>query len=188
MARNLDSSFAAQLAAQGWAVAIFAQLTFTTGPQYVWSGPGPFVWNGITWTGVGSLGQIGEIAEDVQVNAQGTSVSLSGIDLTLLGDSLNEIQMGLAAKIWIGALLNGVVVGTPYMKFNGVIDRSNITLSADENNPTATITLMLETRAMNHSRASNRRYTTADQHTNGYPDDTGFFYVETENDVALVWG
>jgi hypothetical protein len=36
-------------------------------------------------------------------------------------------------------------------------------------------------------RASNRRYTAADQAIN-YPNDSAFAHVEEEQDVALLWG
>jgi hypothetical protein len=184
MPRNIDAILAAGIVRSGWMPVVFVQLTFRTGIQYVWSGIGSFVWNGNTFTGVGSLGEIGDVAEGIDVKATGTSVKLSGIDPVFLSDSLDEIQCGQPARVWMGMLLNGVLVGTPYLRFSGYIDTAPI----DIGDQTCSIALALETRMSNHGRASNRRYTTADQHANGYPTDTGFSWVELMNDIALNWG
>jgi hypothetical protein len=163
--------------------AILAQLTFRSGTEYIWTGIGPLVYDAQTFTGVGSLGNIGSIVEGMDVRADGTTVSLSGIDPTLYADCMTEIQLGAPAKIWLALLSEGVVIGAPYLLFSGLVDKPTVSTGPDAIN----ISLALENRLTNLQRPTARRYTAADQHIT-YPDDTAFNWVEILNDQALVWG
>jgi hypothetical protein len=82
VARNLDSSLATALSSKLIQPVIFCQIAFQSGTEYLWSGVGDFVWNTQTWKGLGKFAQIGEITESSAVQADGTSVTLSGIGLS----------------------------------------------------------------------------------------------------------
>lgn len=112
------------------------------------------------------------------VSAQG-SIPLGS---TILTEALSDIQIGAAAKVYFGLFSNGALLGTPYLAFGGQVDQPKVKVSPD----TLTISLALENRLVNLQRASQRRYTSADQHIE-YPTDTGFNWVETLNDIALIW-
>lgn len=183
MPRQIDSSMAAALASGHIQPFFMALLSFKTSTQYVWSGVGDLVYNGNTYVGVGSLGKIGTIQEGVDVNAFGTTVTLSGIDPVLLADCQNEMIPGAQANLWFGLMTNGVILGTPYLLFKGTMDQPTITWGTD----TISITLALESKMLDLSRPSNRRYTSADQRLY-YPTDTAFSWVEQLNDLADNWG
>src|SRR5690348_11905300 len=113
MSRNLTSPLIADLTSENLYPAFLADITFTSGVSYVWSGVGSLVWNGHTYIGVGSLGQVGDVNENTEVRADGTSLTLSGIDSTLLNDCLNDIQIGAPVTVWLASLtsvgaINGV--------------------------------------------------------------------------------
>jgi hypothetical protein len=159
-------------------------LTFRSATKYIWSGPGDLVWDAQTFTGVGSLGSIGTITEGTEINADGTTVTLSGIDPVLLAECLTDIQPGAPASIWLGFVTPArVLIGTPYLQFNGCVDVPTVVPGTD----TISITLSLESRLLDMGRASCRRYTSADQRLY-YPTDSAFGWVEMLNDVALIWG
>ena len=181
--RNLDGATVAQLGASVISPAILAQLTFKTSTQFVWNGVGPLLWNGNTFVGGGGFVSMGSIVEGTSVEAAGTTVSLSGIPSTLVTECLTDIQQGAAAKIWMSFWANGGLITTPYLAFSGTVDKPSLKLGSK----TSTIALALENKLVNLQRASNRRYTAADQHL-VYPDDTGFSWVEILNDIALKWG
>src|SRR6266702_2510988 len=82
--------------------AFFVEAHFVTGPIYVWTGRGSIVWNGQTWLGVGSLGSISTIEEGAGVDAKGITLTLSGIDATLLADVMTEFQVGLPVLVRLG--------------------------------------------------------------------------------------
>jgi hypothetical protein len=146
MARELEVTYASGLAAGTIMPIRLVMLTFSTGVKYVWSGVGPLTWDGKTFDGVGNLGQIGAITETTGVEANGTTVSLSGIDPVLLADCLNDIQVGAPARIWRG-LWNqfGGLYGTPYQVFRGYVDKPTFDISAE----TLAISLSLESRVVN---------------------------------------
>ena len=184
MSRNIDSALMAAFSAGQVVPVVLVMIKLKTTTEYVWSGVGPLVWNGWTFTGVGILGEVGNIREEGEGKAEGTTLTLSGLDLATLGEALTDVRVGAPAKIWLGALGSSGLIGTPYLLFSGIVDKPGISVGAD----TVSITVPLESRMINHARANQRRYTAADQHANGYPDDSGFNFVEELNDQALVWG
>jgi hypothetical protein len=160
------------------------QLTFKSQTVYVWTGPGNLVWDGHTFLGVGTLGSIGTINEGVEVTADGTTVTLSGIDPVLLGECLTDIQPGATANIWFALVTpQCTVIGTPYLQFSGCVDVPTVTPGTD----TISISLTLESRMLDLARPTCRRYTSADQRLY-YPNDSAFGWVEQLNDQALIWG
>ena len=186
--RNLDSGLSAALAAKVLYPAILCMLTFRSATRYIWSGVGTLQYAGNSFTGVGSMGTVAAIREGTTVEAQGTQVTLSGIDPVYLSESLTDIRMGAPAKIWIAALTAQGQMVAAYQAFAGQVDKPSVAVNTDDSGKkTVSISLALENRLVNLSRASNRRYTNADQRRY-YPDDTAFSKVEELNDEALRWG
>lgn len=183
MSRALDSALANAFTTGLIQPFVMAKLTFRSQTQYVWTGVGNIVWNSQTYVGLGSLAKIGTIQEGTDVQAYGTTVTLSGIDPVLLGECMTDIQTGAPAALWFGCMSNGVIIGAPYRLFSGTMDQPTVSVGVD----TISITLALETRMLDLSRATNRRYTSADQRLK-YPTDIGFSWVEQLNDLALNWG
>jgi hypothetical protein len=134
------------------------------------------------YQGIGSLGSIGDISEGTEVKAEGATITLSGIDPALLNDCLNDIKLGAPVTLWLGLFSDGAVIAT-YPLYVGTVDRPTIPIGPDM----ISITLALENRMANLQRPSNRRYTASDQ-MYYFPTDSGFSWVETLNDIALVWG
>jgi hypothetical protein len=161
-----------------------ADLTFTSGVYHVWSGVGNLSWNGNVYQGVGDLGNVSDVVEGLSASrTDGMTLTLSGIDTTLLNDCMADVQVGAPVYIWYGLFSEGQILGAPAELFGGIIDKPSIQIGPD----TMTISLALETRMMMFKRPTARRYTTADQRRL-YPTDTGFNWVEILNDIALRWG
>lgn len=140
-----------------------------------------------TFQGLGSLGTVGTvgtITEGVDISADGTTVTLSGIDPTILGECLTDVQPGAPAKIWFALVTPDCqLIGTPYLQFSGCIDVPTVTPGTD----TVAITLSLESQMLDLGRPTVRRYTSADQRLT-YPTDSAFDSVEPLNDTSLIWG
>jgi hypothetical protein len=182
--RNLDPGLEAAFAAGVLYPAFFAMLTFRSATEYVWTGPGPIVAEDAhTYSGIGSLAGIGGVTEGLEVQASGTSLTLSGIDPALLAESLADIKSGAPAKVWIGALTPSGVLIARYLWFSGVIDKPEVS----EDDKTISITLALESRLLDFGRATQRRYTSADQRL-VHPTDMAMDWVEIQNDIAINWG
>lgn len=183
MARNLPGPMITAITSNLASPCFLVDLTLASGVQHIWSGIGSLVYGGSTYLGVGSLGAVGDINEGCDVKADGTTITLSGIDPTLLNDCLNEIQLGAPVTIWFAVFQDGAIIGAAYSIFAGTVDQPVIPIGPE----TIAITLKLENRMTNLQRPSCRRYTASDQNYD-HADDSGFNRVETLNDIALVWG
>lgn len=186
MPRALDPAFATALQS-GYILPFFAlQLTFVSGTYYLCSLPCSITFGNQTYTGTGTLGKLSGIRESIDLEATGTTVSLSGVDNSILQQCLEDIQLGAPATIYFGALdpTTAQVIGTPSVYFAGLIDQPTLQSSVTE----STISLRIESRLLRlQSGGQKRRYTTADQRL-FYPDDTGFDQVEQLSDRALKFG
>ncbi len=183
MPREISSPMLASLTSIAIRPVFMAAITFKSMVEYVWTGVGNLVYAGNTYKGVGEFGHYGGATEGSDVHAYGTTITLSGIDPTLLNECMTDIQLGAPAVIYFALLdSNGAILGTPYPAFSGVVDRPVITPGLEE----ISISLSLETKMANMMRANMRRYTAADQNLY-YPGDTAFNWVEILNDQALLW-
>jgi hypothetical protein len=182
--RNLDPAFKAQLTQSVFAPVLFVMLTFRSSVQYLCSTPFNITWNGQVFKGLGTLGGISATQEGTEVQADGISLTLSGLDPVIASECESDIQPLAPAQCWLGCMSQGQLVGTPYLFFSGVVDTPILTVTPQ----TLSITLKLENRMLLLNRASSRRYTSADQHASGYADDTAFSWVESLNDISLKWG
>jgi hypothetical protein len=181
---NLDTTLATDMAAPNYQPVILASFAFRSKTEYVWSGIGDLVWSGNTFKGIGSLGTMGPIGGGAAgVEEPGTSVTLSGIDADLLGETMADVNPFGAVSIWIGSWLNGGLHGTPYLLWQGGMGAPLIVPDVQK----FRIVLALQTKMAQLSRPTCRRYTAADQRL-AYPDDTGFNWVEIQNDIAERWG
>jgi hypothetical protein len=163
-----------------------ATLTFKSQTINAWTGYGTLTIPSsppTEYLGLGDFVKIGTITEGTDVQAYGLTLSLSGIDSNLLNESVTDIKQGAPAVLYFALLdQNGNVFGTPYPIFSGNIDKSSVHIGVE----TSTISLQLENRLADLQRASNRRYTSADQQRY-YPGDTIFAFVESLNNIALIW-
>jgi len=142
-------------------------------------------YGGNNYVGTGALGTIGGLSEGTGVQADGTTVSLSGIDPVYLAEAMTDIQLGAPAEIFFGAVnpVTGALQGVPYRIFRGVVDQPTI----DVDQSTVSITLALENRMLDLQRAQCQRYTATDQRLH-YPTDMAFDWVEILSDIALREG
>jgi len=182
--RNITSQAAEQCLQNRMQLAAFAELHFRSSVEYLWTGTGLFSWNGQTWLGIGLFGKIGVISEDSQLNAQGVSLELSGIDPVLLPEALSEIEQGLPARLWVAFFDRaGTIVPDPILCFAGRMDQPTI----DESGETATISITVENRLADLQRRLVRRFTDQDQRMD-WPRDTGFAWVGQLMDWTSAWG
>lgn len=184
MPRNLTSEYI-QALAEGYLYPVwFVAITFASGPVYVCSYNQPLYLNGTLYTGVGSLLQISTIEDGATVDARGVTVTLSGIDPTLLPATMNEFQVGLPATLYLGAFNAGgeQQVSQSVVAWSGRTDQPTITV--DEK--TASISINLESILMDMNVPVPYRWTNQDQQL-FYPGDQGFSWVNAIQSVPLYW-
>lgn len=161
-----------------------ASIQFTTGTVYAWTGIGSLVWNGQTWTGLGEFAGVSAVQESNQVQADNITLSLNGIPSDLINDALNEVSQSYAVQVYLGFMdSTGAIIVDPVKCFQGFMDVPTVQDGGD----TCTISITAENALVALQRASNRRYTTQDQHID-YPTDSGFQYVSGIQQWSGVWG
>lgn len=164
--------------------AFFVEAHFVNGPIYVWSGRGSITWNAQTWLGVGTLGTISTIEEGSGVEAKGITLSMSGIDSSLLGEVMLEFQVGLPCIVRLGLFdTNGALIDDPIIAWSGRMDQPTV----DVDGQTCTISINCENRLVEMNVAVDRRYTNEDQQLD-YPGDRGMEFVSSIQDVTIYWG
>jgi hypothetical protein len=186
MPRQLDPTFAAALES-GFFMPFFAlEITFISKTFYLWSGPYPLTFNGQTWQGTADLGTVSSVTEKTSVEAVGSTVTLSGVDQSILEESLDDVQLGAPAIIYFGAIdpSTGQALGSPCTLFSGLVDKPTVVYGPDTK---CSISVNLESWLIRLSAGSMRRYTSADQRLR-FPTDTLFGWVETLNDLSLKFG
>lgn len=185
MPRNVTANYILALSEGYLFPVIFVEMEFASGPVYMCSASQPVYLNGNTYTGVGSFLQISTIEDGSTVQARGVTVTLSGIDPTLLPAVMNEFQVGLPATIYLGlfggeglSLVNDTVVA-----WSGRTDQPTIT---QQDATTASISINLESTLMDMNVPVPYRYTNQDQQL-FFPGDQGFSWVNSIQSIALYW-
>jgi hypothetical protein len=184
MSRPITTGMLDAIQASQLLPAIFVQATMASGTVYLWSGLGNITWNGQAWQGVGSMLRISTIEEKALVTASGITVTLSGIDPTLLNDVLGEFQVCGRAIVFLGAFsAPGVLIASPIIVWSGLLDQPTIDVSGDS----ASISINCESRLIEMNVSVDRRYTDQEQQLD-CPGDLAFSFVNSIQDQPIYWG
>lgn len=166
-------------------VQVYGDVDLTPAQVTYLYGLGPVSSSGtsITFTGVGQFGKLSPVTEMAAVNATGTALTLSGVDPTTLANAIDGVNQGNVAQVFLGAVVNGVVVESPVLIYQGLTDQVGIDPGAD----TATVTLSLESRLSDLQRTMVQKMTDQYQEQK-YPGDVCLLAVEKLVDIQLFWG
>lgn len=150
----------------------------------LWSGLGPFSWDGQIWTGLGDLVGFSGVEETREVAAQATSYQLAGVPAATIPASVAQMKQGRPVRMWLGAVNRRMqLVGEPVQLERKLVDR----LSAEDDGKSATFTLTAEGWLADFRKSRVSRYTSEDQKRR-YPSDRGFEYVAYLQDAQILWG
>ena len=187
MPRPMSGAMLSAIQASALYPIIFVQMQFVTGTVYMWTGSGTISWNGQTWAGVGSLGNISTIDDNSTVEAKGVTLTLSGIDSGLLADIVQEFQIGAPVLVYLGLYDVSTsppnLISSPITSWAGRMDQPTV----DVGGTTATITIACENRLIEMNVAVDRRYCQADQSID-YPGDLAFQFVAGVQEQQISWG
>lgn len=183
MSRDLTAGFEAEVIARALRPVLFYEGEFASGTLRLWSGVGSISWSGNNWVGAGNLLSVSEIDETTEIRAAGTTVSLSGLNPSIISAALGQARQGLPGRVWIGALAaDGSIIADPFMAFEGRLDVPEISRSADA----CTVSISYESRLIDLERPRERRITHEDQQID-YPGDRGREYVASLQDKVVIW-
>ena len=186
MSRDLTAAMETAIDAGVFYPVGFVELDLDSAPVRLWTGIGNKSWDGKTWTGTGTLGSIGSIAESVNTPSSGLQLSLSGIPSEFVSMALAENYQGRQCSVWFGALDNlddQNIIADPTLLYRGRMDSQPL----DDGAETAVITVVVENRMVDVRRPNEARQTNED-HQRIYPGDTGFRYVANVAETPVRWG
>jgi|TARA_Y100000114_G_scaffold63856_1_gene58502 hypothetical protein len=159
-------------------------LDFATDPIRLWTGLGDISFGGESYVGGANILAIQTAKETGQIQANGATITLSGIPTDLISVALNINYQSRNAEIYFGALdANNAVIADPYIIFKGFMD----TMSISDDGLTATIIINIENRLIRLENSKIRRFTSEDQKID-FPDDLGLDFIADLQDKELVWG
>ena len=184
MSRSLTSAMQSAVTADLVRPIILVQCAFDSGNLNLWNGVGNLTVSSVDYVGAGTLLNIGEISETSELQANGITVTLSGITDPLLAKARDEDYQGRELKVLLGAMdaSNGVI-STPVNVFSGFMD----TMVINDSSETATIQIAVENRLIGFERTRVRRYTAEDQLID-FPNDKGLEFVADMAEKEIVWG
>jgi hypothetical protein len=183
MTRQIDPETDLALRQREVALVLLAELQFATGTLRLWSGLGPFYWDGVEFTGTGALLSVGTIDEAADLRTSETTFRLSGLDPAIRTVIAADAWQNRPAILWVAVLdSQGQVIGRPVRLRSHRMD--TITVAEGQ---TISVTLTCENGMNGLDRAAPRRYTDQDQQSE-YPGDLAFSFVPAVQEFELNWG
>ena len=183
MSRALTPAAAAAAASQQVTMALAVRLDFASGFVRVNSTPYNLTISGEEYIGVGHLGQISGLDETTDLEAAGITLELSGVQAALLYNALGETYQGRDARVYLVFMtMDHAIIADPVLIYRGRMDTMDISLAEQ-----GVITVHVENRLADWSRARVSRYTDAEQQRR-HPGDLGLQYVVQLSNKPLPWG
>lgn len=174
--RDISTALSDKLLGKDVDLFVAVELMFDSGALRIWSGIGDKSIGGQTYTGTGSLLSVGGIEESDGLSAPGASISLSGVDSSLVSLAIQEPYQNRDCRILLGS-------GDDFFEiFSGFMD----VMTIEDSGETCIINLTVESRLIILDRKVPLRYTQETQNSL-YPGDTFFSTVASLQDKKVDW-
>ena len=184
MSRTLPAALATEFGSVELKPFQAVEIEFSDGILRCWTGYGTLTADGQEWEGIGQVLGISEATEAADLAANGITVTLSGLDTSVLSAILNENYKLRPLSIYVGALDDdNVPVSSLYKTFDGRMDTVNI----QEDGEKVTLSINAESRLIDLNRPRTRKLTDAEQKSR-YPGDDSLAQVALLADRQLDWG
>ena len=182
--QGLDASIVNRLGADEQALFFAVKAEFDTDDILVWSGTDDLVIGSDTYTGAGTLLNVSNSEDNLELKSNGLVVALSGMDTTVVNYALTENYQNRPITIFMGYVMGGTneVAGTLTL-FKGRMT----SLVINDTPEGSTVTIDAENRLVDLDRPSNFRYTKESQNFL-HSGDTGFNRVASLQDKQINWG
>ena len=155
------------------------EMQFDSGTIRLWTGYGERIIESNTYYGAGQLLAISGIEEVGDLSAKGISITLTGIDTTIVSLALQEPYQGRPCRVLFGETSVTQVVEV----FAGLMD----VMTHEKGPDTVTLSLSVESKLVALQRANTRRYT-QQNHIARNPGDNFFSAVASLQDKEIQWG
>lgn len=159
-----------------------AEIHFPSGVTRVHTGTGVVIINGQTFLGVGTLGDVGSITEENSTSSSTMSMALSGLDMSLVGETLNEEVIGCSVICYIAVMNEVGAISASNVLFEGFI--TDTSLQAGRQNALSYVVANVFER---WQQGLPDRYTDESQQRL-HPGDRFFRYVAQMAERSIYWG
>lgn len=189
MTITTDAAWNTAAASPALGVLYLVELAFTGGTQRVTNWPIDLTVLGFTWTGIGTVAEVGELKESEDGNYQKISLALTQVQSSYLALAMGaaETYQGRAAKIYV-ALVDATtfqITGTPLLRFSGFMDTVKIERDASSN--AGKVMMECQTGGYNvRANPAALRMNQA-QHSARKPGETGFRYINDLIARPQIW-
>lgn len=179
MTRSLAAGFQTALINNHVDLFYAVEMVFDSGTIRLWTGIGNRTIGGQVYTGTGSLLNIEGLDEASDMGAKSATITLSGVDSSLVSLALQEPYQGRACRIYLGITTTTDVATC----FSGAMD----VMTIQDSGETSTIAITVESRMARLDRPIVFRYTSESQ-KDRYAGDTFFDWVAKLADKSISWG
>lgn len=186
MARSITSGMISAITAQQLSPFFLIEADFDSGALNLWTGIGDLSYGGKTYTGTGEILNLSATKETKNIEATGVTVTLSGLDTSIIALAMNEPYQDRPARFYLGALDSaGAVIASPLLVFEGRMD----VMPIENNGETSSVSMTVENILVDLNRPNPWNYTPEDQEIY-FVGDTGFDRVTglQEKDIVLGGG
>ena len=163
------------------------KLAFASGTLRLWTGYTNVTIDSEEYLASGNIVQVSQVSETADIKATGLNINLTGLDSSILSAGLNDNVQGTNVKLFFGVLTTSsnadAIVDTPYLIFEGFVD----TMTLDEQGKESTLKFSCEHKLITLEKATDRRYTDADQQEL-FSGDKGCAFVTKLQNQSLAWG
>ena len=181
---GLDDSIIEALGKDHQQMFVAVKAEFDTATLRFHTSEGDISIGGETYEGLGTLLSIENIKDSTELKSEGITVSLAGMDATVLDYALTENYQNRIITVLMGYSMGGTneIMGTVVL-FKGRMQKMTI----HDDPAGSTIQVNAENRLIDLSRPSNMRFTRESQRYID-EDDTCFDSVASLQDKEIVWG
>lgn len=186
MSRDITAAYKTEIKTENIEYVLFVELLFDgENAVRVTSAPFDIDWDGLSWVGVGHLGEVSPVEEKSDMTATKYEVSLSGVPSEMISLCFLP-HKGKKATIWLG-LRHGIfnaftLIASPALIFSGTIDTMVISIGSSSK-----VVVTLASDIEDWDKARTVLYTNVDQQAL-FPGDQGLELIELMEEFEVVWG
>jgi hypothetical protein len=163
----------------------FVEFQFASNTSRLSTANFPISWGGYDWSGVGSIGSIGSVAESDGLEAHPLTFTINAAQPAWLALAVGPVEAyrGRTAKMYMCPLSESFqLIDTPVQCWSGIMDMVSVGVDGES----GSISLKCETSAYGLKRRPSFRLNAAQQ-KKANPGDTGFDYLTDLISNPSVW-
>ena len=181
---GIDNAIVDRLSEDHQQVFVAVKAEFDTETLRFHSGTGDISIDSETYSGLGTLLNVSNVVDSTELKSEGITVSLAGMDDTVLNLALTEEYQNRLITVMMGYEMGGTnEVQGKIVLFKGRMQKMEIFDNPDG----STIQVTAENRLIDLERPSNLRFTKESQRYID-ADDKCFDMVASLQDKEIVWG